>query len=307
MEQRIKDAQQKYVTSLIGDGVNPILRDVLVEELSPLLGDVDTDGAFALNRLSPGGVSYFFDKTQSPSMLHALQSASKGTELKISTMISDQSDASYNAYSDTILIKTHPPLPSRSDSQVKYWLSTAHELFHAVQWQNRLRDATTPSERYWAYIKHILEWSRKRYTIISEMDELNAEQFAWKCLREIDAQGSSMNRSRIDADADDRAGQFFKAHQDDYERSYEDNWDLVDKSHHIVKKGESLTSIARDLWGDSDYVGILYELNKTIIGGDITYVQAGQILFLVDPKKVHGFVWEGPPSHSHKKHKAHKH
>lgn len=55
---------------------------------------------------------------------------------------------------------------------------------------------------------------------------------------------------------------------------------VIKKRVRPVKKGESLTGIARDVYGDSSKAELLYEVNKSMIGEDSDYLQADTYLVL---------------------------
>lgn len=66
---------------------------------------------------------------------------------------------------------------------------------------------------------------------------------------------------------------------------------VIKKRVRPVKKGESLTGIARDVYGDSSMAELLYEVNKSMIGENPDYLQAGTYLVLPEsPEK--GMKWD---------------
>ncbi len=67
--------------------------------------------------------------------------------------------------------------------------------------------------------------------------------------------------------------------------------DVVRKRVRPVKMGESLTGIARDVYGDSSYAELLYEANRSMIGEEPDYLQAGTCLVLPEAAKK-GMKWD---------------
>lgn len=66
---------------------------------------------------------------------------------------------------------------------------------------------------------------------------------------------------------------------------------VIKKRVRPVKEGETLTKIAEDVYGDSDYAEALYSVNKYMIGENPDYLQAGTYLVLPEaPEK--GLIWD---------------
>lgn len=124
----------------------------------------------------------FFNPKESQTFAKVWQ---ESIELQVKIAPFDEIKAEDEAYYDPLqnAIFISPNEFNKPKSKTR--LSTAHELYHAVQNKAVLKDATTPDERKRLIEKKMLAVEEDQFVNDASQKEKMAEAFAWKCDAEV--------------------------------------------------------------------------------------------------------------------------
>lgn len=202
------------------------------------------------------------------------QAAKNNVQLLVIQPWDPDAAASYLPELNLLLIPTTLFSSGSRRDRREAWVTTAHELHHAVRWQSLLWPKSNLLDRLKELDRRALAVSVKDFVHTEWEGERAAELFGWRCY----GQRIGADPKDIEAYAQERVRRFTSAYYATYIDDIQQSWLRAKRRTYQVMPGDWLSKIAVARYQDMFLWPLIFENNRDVIGNDPNKIKPGQII-----------------------------